>query len=130
MEIIGTKIKDQRFLELIRKALNAGYMEFTKYNHSVVGTPRAGGGGSIISPILSNIYLDKLDKYMEELMGDFNIGNAPTRNPVYQSLQYRKRIATTTEEKRRIHKLLLQTPSKLNIDPNFKRLIYVRYADD
>lgn len=126
MEILGMRIKDQRFLELIRKSLKAGYMEFTKYNHSVVGTPQ----GSIISPILSNIYLDQLDKFMEQLEGEFNIDKAPTRNPVYQSLQYKKRKATTIEEKSRIHKLLLQTPSKQDVDPNFKRLVYVRYADD
>lgn len=126
MEILGAKIKDQRFLELIRKSLNAGYMEFTKYNHSVVGTPQ----GSIISPILSNIYMDQLDQFMDKLAGEFNIGKAPTRNPVYQSLQYRKRIAATIEEKRIIHKQMMLTPSKLDIDSKFKRLVYVRYADD
>jgi retron-type reverse transcriptase len=78
MKIIGKRIKDNRFLELIRKALNAGYMEFTRYSHSLVGTPQ----GSIISPILSNIYMDLLDKFVENLAKEFNIGDKASRNPL------------------------------------------------
>lgn len=57
MNILETRIKDKRFLDLIRKALKAGYLEFRRYSHSVAGTPQ----GSIVSPILANIFLDKLD---------------------------------------------------------------------
>ena len=126
MEIIGTRIKDPRFLELIRKALKAGYMEFTRYNHSLVGTPQ----GSIISPILSNIYMNELDKFADHLAEEFNRGKSPTRNPVYLNLQYQKKIAKSVKEKRRLHRLLLITPSKTTIDSKFKKLVYVRYADD
>lgn len=126
MEILGYRIKDQRFLDLIRKALNAGYMEFTVYKPLLIGTPQ----GSIISPLLCNIYMDEFYKFMERLIEEMSIGTTPTRNPVYQNLQYRKRIAKTVQEKQKIHKVLMQTPSKLDCDPKFKKITYVRYADD
>lgn len=78
MEILSRRIKDQRFLDLIRKALNAGYYEFNKYSHTVVGTPQ----GSIISPILSNIYLDKLDNFVAELKEEFDLGTKASINPL------------------------------------------------
>ena len=78
MGILSLRIKDQRFLELIRKALKAGYYEFNKYSHSLVGTPQ----GSIVSPILSNIYLDKLDKFVAELKEEFDLGTKASVNPL------------------------------------------------
>jgi len=126
MNLLSVRIKDARFLDLIRKALNAGYMENTVYSHSVVGTPQ----GSIISPILSNIFMDQFDKHVEIMTSEFNRGKKKSNNPVYISLQYKKRVAKTTEEKQKLHKLMLQTPSILPSDPNFRRLMYIRYADD
>jgi len=126
MNILGEKIKDTRFLNIIQKALKAGYMEFRTYSHSLVGTPQ----GSIISPILSNIYLHKLDEFILKLKSEFEIGIKATRNPVYHRLSRKKDRAKTIEEKRLIHKELLKIPSKLDIDPNFKKLEYIRYADD
>lgn len=126
MNILGERIKDNRFLDIIRKALKAGYMEFRTYSHSLVGTPQ----GSIISPILSNIYLHKLDEFVLNLKKDYDLGEKATRNPVYHRLSHKKDRAKTVEEKRMLHKELLRIPSKLDIDPNFKKLEYVRYADD
>lgn len=126
MNILNERIKDTRFLELIQKALKAGYMEFRTYSHSVVGTPQ----GSIVSPILSNIYLHKLDEFILELKINFDKGTKASRNPEYHRLSLRKDRAKTAEERRKMHKELLKIPSKLAIDPNFKKLEYVRYADD
>jgi len=125
MNILSERIKDQRFLDLIRKALKAGYMEFSRYSHSVAGTPQ----GSIVSPILANIYLDKLDTFVLNLKSEFDIGTKATIDPLYKKLARRKERAKTIEEKLTIHKMLLQTPSKMSIDPNFKKLEYIRYAD-
>ena len=124
--LLSVKIKDVRFIDLIRKSLNAGYMEGILYSHSLVGTPQ----GSIISPILCNIYMDQLDKFIENLTLEFNKGKKRSNNPVYINLQYKKRGTKTTEEKRKWHKLMLQTPSVLAADPTFRRLMYIRYADD
>jgi retron-type reverse transcriptase len=77
MAILEEKIKDGRFLDIIRKALKAGYMEGRTYNHSLVGTPQ----GSIISPILCNIFMNRLDRYVAELKEKFDTGSKASRNP-------------------------------------------------
>lgn len=124
MGILEIRVKDKRFLDLIRKALKAGYMEFRIYSHSIAGTPQ----GSIVSPILANIFLDKLDWYFESLKSEFNIGTKATINPEYKRLSSRKDRSDSVTEKQKLH--LLKIPSKLQIDPHFKKLEFVRYADD
>jgi retron-type reverse transcriptase len=126
MNLLSLRIKDQRFLDLIRKALKAGYMEFRTYSHSIAGTPQ----GSIVSPLLANIYLHKLDEFIEELKEKFDVGTKATINPLYRQLSRKKERAKTARERLAIHKLLHMVPSKLEIDPKFKKLEYVRYADD
>ena len=54
LDILREKIDDDRFINLIRKFLTAGYMENWQYHKTYSGTPQ----GSVISPILTNIYLD------------------------------------------------------------------------
>ena len=126
MAIIERKIKDKRFTDLIRKSLKAGYMEFRIFKHSVSGTPQ----GSIISPILSNIYLNELDKYMERVKLDLDTGSKPKIDSVYNRLRYLKNQETSPEVQGRIRKLILKTPYYKALDPSFKRLTYVRYAND
>lgn len=129
MNILKIRIKDTRFLDLINKALKAGYMEFRKYSHTIAGTPQ----GSIISPILSNIYLDKLDKFVEELKNEFDVGTKSSINPLYKKFANKKDRAETIDEslaQKSRHKILTQTPYKLDIDPDFKKLEYIRYVDD
>jgi len=126
MKILSRRIKDKRFLDLIRKALKAGYMEFRTYSHSVAGTPQ----GSIVSPILANIYLHELDSFVDRLKEKFDVGSKASINPLYKKLANKKDRAKTTEEKISVHKLLRTVPSKLEIDPGFKKLEYIRYADD
>ena len=70
IEILRKRIKDERFLRLIRKFLKAGYVEDNILHQSYSGTPQ----GGIISPILANIYLDQFDKYMKKLKGEFDRG--------------------------------------------------------
>ena len=137
LEIIGRKIKDVRFLNLIRTFLKAGYMEDWKYYGTYSGCPQ----GGIISPILANIYLNELDKYVETLKKSFDVKTPYTLTPEYKALQ-NKRAKMRDKIKRRkdgaereqliaeyekLGKVLRSTPAKLCND---KKLKYVRYADD
>jgi retron-type reverse transcriptase len=57
LSILADRIHDNRFLRLIEDMLKAGYLEDWTYNKTLSGAPQ----GGVVSPILSNIYLDKLD---------------------------------------------------------------------
>ena len=86
ISILRERISDERFLRLIRKFLNAGYVEDWKYNKTYSGTPQ----GGIISPMLANIYLDKFDKYIKEYAAKFRKGDRRSINPEYWRLNNKK----------------------------------------
>ena len=128
--ILRERISDERFINLINKLLRAGYLDtdlsFTSTN---LGT----GQGSISSPIFANIYLDKLDKFMEELGIRENKGDRRKHNPEYAKLRYQRKIAEASGDTRlakSISKKLKSVPSKDVMDSSFVRVRYVRYADD
>ena len=81
--ILKERIADERFIRLIRKFLNAGYIEDWNFHNSYSGTPQ----GGIVSPILANIYLDKLDKFMKEYTGKFDKGKERKRTKQVVSLE-------------------------------------------
>lgn len=140
VDILAERIKDERFLRLIRKFLKAGYLEDWQYHNTYSGTPQ----GGIISPILANIYLDKLDRYMEELKKRFDKGTARSVYPETYELEKKRgvlakklRNAAIDEERqtllkkiREIDRRKLTMPYSDPFDTSFKRLQYVRYADD
>ncbi len=140
INILSERINDERFLRLIRKFLNAGYIEDWQYNNTYSGTPQ----GSIISPILANIYLDKFDKYMKDYTEKFNKGKRRDRNPIYrqnetQLAKVRKQLKNAdskSERERLLTEIKQLEQERLNLSPtlpiaeNYKRLFYVRYADD
>ena len=140
ISILRERISDERFLRLIRKFFNAGYVEDWKYNKTYSGTPQ----GGIISPILANIYLDKFDKYIKEYAAKFRKGDRRSINPEYWRLNNKKnrlkqKLQKTSNEQMRksylyeiaqLSKQMLSTPHKDAMDADFRRLQYVRYADD
>ena len=76
--ILAEKIRDNRFLRLIRKMLKAGYLEDWQYHATLSGAPQ----GGVASPVLSNIYLDKLDMFVETvLIPEYTRGNARSKQP-------------------------------------------------
>ena len=86
IKILSERIKDERFLRLIRKFLKAGHLEEWRFHNTYSGTPQ----GGIISPILANIYLDKLDKFMDKLQSEFNCGkNRKPHKETYELGQHR-----------------------------------------
>ena len=62
--ILAEKIRDGRFLRLIDGLLQAGYLEDWRYHATLSGCPQ----GGVVSPVLSNIYLDRLDKFIEQTL--------------------------------------------------------------
>jgi len=127
IETIREKIQDGRLLHLIDELLKAGYMEDWKWHETLSGCPQ----GGIISPILSNIYLDKLDKYVENtLLPTYNRGKGRRKNKEHKNLLQKASRHKDPKEARKLRLMAHKLPSLDTSDPGFRRLWYVRYADD
>jgi group II intron reverse transcriptase/maturase len=130
LSILREKIHDNRFLRLIRHLLQAGYLEDWQYHKTLSGSPQ----GGVASPILSNIYLDKLDTFVEQtLLPKYNQGETRRINPQYRLIYkrlYRRRKAGKLKEAKALAKQLRTLPQGDSADPNYRRLRYMRYADD
>lgn len=140
ISILEKRISDERFLRLIRKFLNAGYLEDWTYHKTYSGTPQ----GGIISPMLANIYLDQLDRYVREYIQRFDKGKERADNPERIKFEYGKRLAVLKLEKvndkeqrksivkeiKAYDKGRAAISCGVDMDENFRRLKYVRYADD
>jgi group II intron reverse transcriptase/maturase len=130
LSILAEKLHDNRFLRLMANMLKAGYLEEWTYNATHSGTPQ----GGVISPILSNIYLDRLDQFVETtLLPAYNRGRRRQQDPLYHRIQVRRQRARKRgdqEQEQELTKLLRTLPSEDPNDPDYRRLRYVRYADD
>lgn len=130
LEILAEHIHDGRFLRLIRGLLQAGYLEDWTWNRTLSGAPQ----GSIVGPILSNIYLSKLDQFIEQtLLPAYTRGDRRRANPVYTHLSNtirRKRKQGKTAVVKRLEQERRKLPSVDPDDPTYRRLRYCRYADD
>ena len=128
--ILAGKIHDQRFLRLIQHMLKAGYLEDWEYRETLSGCPQ----GGVVSPILSNIYLHKLDEFIEqELIPQYTRGTSRKDNPDYKRIQRQLAAARQRGDRaaaRDLGKQLRRLPSKDPMDPGYRRLRYLRYADD
>jgi group II intron reverse transcriptase/maturase len=128
--ILAEKIRDNRFLRLIRNMLRAGYLEDWEYHDTLSGVPQ----GGVASPILSNIYLHKLDEYVErELIPQYTKGTRRKASPQYQGLAVRLRTARRHQDRAAARDLVRQLralPYGDPMDPGYRRLVYIRYADD
>src|SRR5260370_22238239 len=130
LSALSEKIHDGRFLHLMKKLLDAGYVEDWKFHRTLSGVPQ----GSIVSPILSNILLDKLDTFVETvLIPQYSRGEKRKLNEEYVKLhkQMHKLLRNGQKEAAlKLRKHLQKLPSIDPHDPNYRRLKYVRYADD
>ena len=130
LSILSEKIHDGRFLRLIEKMLSAGYLEDWRWNATLSGCPQ----GGMASPILSNIYLHKLDNYVETvLIPQYTKGKRRKVHPAYSKVQRQLASARrrgSRDKARRLRQELRRLPSKDPCDPDYRRLRYSRYADD
>ena len=130
VRILSEKIHDNRFLRLIKQMLKAGYLEDWKYHETLSGAPQ----GGVVSPILSNIYLHKLDVYVETvLIPRYTRGKRRKRNPEYERIASKMvwaRARGNRDKVRDLRRSLRRLPSGDPQDPGYRRLRYTRYADD
>ncbi|GAB3275850.1 reverse transcriptase/maturase family protein [Kineosporia babensis] len=130
LSILAEDIHDGRFLRLISNMLRAGYLEDWRWNATLSGAPQ----GGVASPILSNIYLDRFDQFVEQvLFPEFNLGRRRRRHQAYRDAQNaidRARRAGDREGVRLGIQQRRRVPSQDPNDPGYRRLRYVRYADD
>jgi group II intron reverse transcriptase/maturase len=130
VRILSEKIHDNRFLRLIANMLKAGYLEDWQYHETLSGCPQ----GGVVSPVLSNVYLDKLDKFVEQMLIPHYIqGRHRKHNREYQRLSDRRRRARQRGDRAAARELLKQmrtVPCGDPMDPGYRRLRYCRYADD
>ena len=138
--ILRERISDDRFIRLIRKFLKAGYVEDWKFHNTYSGTPQ----GGIVSPILANIYLDKLDKYVKEYIRHFDMGTKrrpgkesnDLANERKRTVRKLKKVKDGTEKAALVARLKAieqeraAFPSGDEMDGSYRRLKYIRYADD
>lgn len=130
MMLLSNKLSDQRFLQLIKKALKAGFFDFKEHKTNFVGTPQ----GNIISPILANIFLHELDKFVMDLKMNFD-SKVPRnrRTTEYWQAHYKLKLGKRENlSKKEIRKLIknLQGTQAKKLDDSTKKIMYIRYADD
>src|SRR5450755_3136087 len=130
LQTLGEKIHDNRLLRLISQMLQAGYLEDWVWNATLSGAPQ----GGVLSPCLSNIYLDRLDKFVETvLLPEYTRGVLRKPNPEYDRTKgaaFRARRRGDYAAARALRKQQHSLPSVDPQDPGYRRLRYVRYADD
>ena len=133
LRILSKRITDKRFLHLIEQFLKAGYVEDWRYHQTYSGVPQ----GGTLSPVLSNIYLNELDRTMATKIAEFNQGKEREMTYEYKRLRKakwraKKKARTTGAWKRykQLQQQMLQTDASDPMDPGFRRLYYIRYADD
>ena len=138
--ILRERISDDRFIRLIRKFLKAGYVEDWTFHNTYSGMPH----GGIVSPILANIYLDKLDKYVKEYIRHFDMGTKrrpgkesnDLANERKRTVRKLKKVKDGTEKAALVARLKAieqeraAFPSGDEMDGSYRRLKYIRYADD
>jgi retron-type reverse transcriptase len=128
MKRINKYVGDPRFLEILNKFLKAGFIDQNtgKLVQSDFGTPQ----GGILSPLLANIVLHELDKYMFKYETSFKRGLKRKINPEYKSLASKRSSATDPLKRGTLLNQMRKLRRSLIADPDFRRMEYIRYADD
>ena len=130
ISILAEKIHDGRFLRLIGALLKAGYLEQWRFNATLSGVPQ----GGIVSPVLANAYLDRLDQWIDTtLLPAYTRGHRRRPYSEYERLMHRANYLHRTGRRQQARPIRRQAQRLPSIDPNdpdYRRLRYLRYADD
>lgn len=143
VEILRRRIEDDKFIQLIWKMLKAGYMEQWEFKPTMCGVPQ----GSGVSPILCNIYLNDLDRYIDQISSQWaskcerRPGNKDYRNITGEINRFIRKgnedWNTLSPEEKRAHakkvrdlRAKRQEYRSQGYDEQFVRIQYCRYADD
>lgn len=128
LKYLKEEIADTAFLNLIMKYLKGGHIDpkTGKLVRTDIGIPQ----GGVLTPILCNIVLDKFDAFMESVIEKFEIGKKRRHNPEYQRLQHLRKKAKTQHERLKYLQQMRHVNAGDPKDPNYKRMMYIRYADD
>ena len=130
LKILGKRITCKITLKTIRRRIKAGYIDQGKFvSNKEKGTPQ----GSILSPLLCNIYMHELDMFVEGQQARYNLNNPRRKNSRYHKLNRRMKKEFTSgniSRGRQLRMKMWQTPCNDMHDSNFRRVYYVRYADD
>ncbi|HBY91160.1 MAG TPA: reverse transcriptase [Streptococcus sp.] len=128
--MLSKQIEDGRFIRLIKNMLEAGYLDDWKFHKTISGTPQ----GGVISPLLANIYLHQFDKWVgEELIPQHTRGKKQRANSVYNRLSRKIKCYQEKGDYKKAHQLIVERrnfPSVDTYDTTYRKLRYVRYADD
>ena len=127
--MIRRKIKCERTIEHIHRTLTAGHRRDPD-SREVRRSTRGTAQGSVLSPVLCNIVMHELDLYMQKLKGSFEKGRTRRRNPAYVNIISKRRSVRDLKKRKEMLRIARKLHTKDQIDPNFRRLKYVRYADD
>jgi group II intron reverse transcriptase/maturase len=130
LSILGEKLHDNRFIRLLGHLLKAGYLEEWRYHQTLSGSPQ----GGVVSPILSNIYLEKLDHFVEKvLLPKYNTKDRRRYHRPYLKIRdqmYKLQREGKKREAVKLRRRMQHLPYRDPNDAEYRRLHYVRYADD
>lgn len=141
INLIKKQIEDQRFIRLVYKLLGCGVLDEEQLKWQKTGVPQ----GSIVSPILANIYYHELDNFIQDIKEQTETPQLEMnnlKNPAYKSLEHQitkvsKRMRDyepQSSERRKLAKELKTLRAERLKTPGLKnkkiRIEYVRYADD